>query len=236
MKITPDKILFFDLDGTLVDTDYANWISYREVIRNTLSEEDFKKLNFLFEENFNCRITASTIYNYLAEEKANEIISKKQRLYSAHPFYTKKIEENISILKRFSQTNKIILVSNAKKSRGLETLKYNRLDSYFHQMFFKEDQTLSLNKYENAIKILGINPKNIVAFEDNEEEIQKAKNAGIQYINPKIDGKNIKEILDGVFEESTNSTLIFQDNDKVEIKDKGILGNGKNYKILKYGL
>lgn len=33
MKITPDKILFFDLDGTLIDTDYLNWISYKKAYK-----------------------------------------------------------------------------------------------------------------------------------------------------------------------------------------------------------
>ena len=33
MKISSEKILFFDLDGTLVDTDYANWLSYKEAAK-----------------------------------------------------------------------------------------------------------------------------------------------------------------------------------------------------------
>ena len=32
LRIKADSILFFDLDGTLVDTDYANFLSYKKAI------------------------------------------------------------------------------------------------------------------------------------------------------------------------------------------------------------
>ena len=34
MKITPEKILFFDLDGVLIDTDFANWLAYQYACNN----------------------------------------------------------------------------------------------------------------------------------------------------------------------------------------------------------
>lgn len=226
MKITSDKILFFDLDGILVDTDYANWISYKEAINEFFGENSFRKEYNPIEDRFDSSNLARIIYRLynsdglsfypvctykLAEE---QIIQKKQEFYSTKLNLTRKIEENVALLKRFSRTNKIILVSNAKKSRGLETLKYHQLDSYFHKMFFKEDKTLSENKYENAIKTLKINPQNIIAFEDNEEETQKAKEAGVQHINIKVEGENIKEIFGGVFKYSTDKTLIYQNEQR----------------------
>lgn len=29
-KLSEFSVFFFDLDGTLVDTNYANWLAYRE--------------------------------------------------------------------------------------------------------------------------------------------------------------------------------------------------------------
>ena len=101
-----------------------------------------------------------------------DIVEYKQSIEKDYVGYTKKIEENVSILKRFSQTNKIILVSNCRKERGLLTLGFHKLNSYFHKMFFYEDKTLSESKYENAIKLLGITPKDVVVFEDSTQEIE----------------------------------------------------------------
>lgn len=247
MKITSDKILFFDLDGTLIDTDYANWISYKMATKNALNlnQEGFEELlkhtglDFIkFDPANAIRITRNSFdYEVLTYEAGDEIISKKQEFYSRCIHLTKKMEENVALLKRFSQTNKIILVSNAKKSRGLETLKYHQLDSYFHKMFFKEDNTSSNNKYENAIKTLGLNPQNIIAFEDNEKEIQKAREAGIEHINIKVEGENIKEIFGGIFKNSTFTALIYQNEQKkirLEIDDDllwDILNNKEDCKI-----
>ncbi|GIM57568.1 hypothetical protein CAPN006_19600 [Capnocytophaga canimorsus] len=250
MKITSDKILFFDLDGTLIDTDYANWLSYKQAINIFFNSSNvFEKEYNPIESRFHKSNLPSVIYKIYNRDQLNfyavrtykwaeeDIIQKEQEIYPKKLHLTKKIEENVAILKRFSQTNKIILVSNAKKSRGLETLKYHKLDSYFHKMFFTEDKTLSENKYENSIKILEINPKDVIAFEDNEEEIQKAKNASIEHINIKVEGENIKEILGGIFKNSTSIALIYQNEQKkirLEIEDNllwSILNNKENCKI-----
>lgn len=211
--ITPDKILFFDLDGTLIDTDYLNWVSYKEAYEYVNKKRNLE-FNIAYEEatkgakewvnfprprledsyfegiekkyflqfDYNRRIN-STCFSKGDVCYYDDIISKKQEVYSKKLYLSKKIEENVSILRQHSKTNKIILVSNSSRERGLETLKYHQLDRYFHKMFFAEDKTLSDNKYENAIKYLGISSKDIIAFEDDNEEIKKAEEVGIEFIN-----------------------------------------------------
>lgn len=173
-KIKKYKIIFFDLDGTLIDTDYANWLSYKEIVSNEIPN---MILNFDFEERID-----SCFFKCLPKQKLDEIISKKQEVYLQNLNLTKKIQPNVSILEKYSKTKKIILVSNCKKKRGLETLKYHKLDIYFYKMFFAEDKKLSENKYENAIKLLKTLPKDIIAVENDEKEIEKAKQSGIQNV------------------------------------------------------
>lgn len=127
-KIKKYKIIFFDLDGTLIDTDYANWLSYKEIVSNEIPN---MILNFDFEERID-----SCFFKCLPKQKLDEIISKKQEVYLQNLNLTKKIQPNVSILEKYSKTKKIILVSNCKKKRGLETLKYHKLDIYFYKMFF----------------------------------------------------------------------------------------------------
>jgi beta-phosphoglucomutase-like phosphatase (HAD superfamily) len=40
-----------------------------------------------------------------------------------------------------------------------------------------------VNKFQNAISVLGISPKSVIVFENEEAEIMDALNAGIQVIN-----------------------------------------------------
>ena len=260
MKITPEKILFFDLDGTLIDTDYLNWFSYKkacEYVENKKvedlreAEREFcdrgelvdNRLHYLLNfdvfrdirENYskfdyNKRLDSN--YFKKGEEKClyyDEIISKKREIYSKCIYFGKKIEENVSILKRFSKTNSIILVSNCRKTRGLETLKYHQLDKYFYRMFFLEDRMLSENKYENAIRELGVSYWDIIAFEDDDKEIENAQKVGIKDINVDIDVEmnlkdidvemNLKDVAYNIFEKFTDKLLFYQNNDaKIRIE------------------
>lgn len=257
MKIIPEKILFFDLDGTLIDTDYLNWFSYTEACKYVCNKEfeDLQKVHNEYRKKeifLNHSVRIAQISNILrdinenyskfdynkrldsnyfkkGEEKClyyDEIISKKREIYSKCIYFSKKIEENVSILKRFSKTNRIILVSNCRKTRGLETLKYHQLDKYFYRMFFLEDRMLSENKYENAIRELGVSSWDIITFEDDDKEIENAQKVGIKDINVDIDVEmNLKDVAYNIFGKITDKILFYQNNDakiRVEI-DKDTL-------------
>ena len=43
LKINSDTILFFDMDGTLIDTNFANFLSYQEAIQSVIQcKTEFK--------------------------------------------------------------------------------------------------------------------------------------------------------------------------------------------------
>lgn len=109
------------------------------------------------------------------------------------------------------------MVSNCRKERGLETLKYHQLDKYFHRMFFAEDKILSKNKYENAIKSLGAFPEDIIAFEDDEKEIENAKKLGIKEFNVYVD-TYVGDIVDGLLQKISGGKDLFYQNDDVRIR------------------
>jgi len=73
LKITDTTILFFDLDGTLVDTNYANFLSYKKAIQSaTKSQYD---LTFNPAKRFNRVI----LKNYIPNLRRNRIRKNNPR-------------------------------------------------------------------------------------------------------------------------------------------------------------
>jgi len=75
INITVDTVLFFDMDGTLVDTNLANFFSYRKAIQS-VTKSDYN-LSYNPDNRFNRNSLKTTVPN-LSEteyaESAKEII------------------------------------------------------------------------------------------------------------------------------------------------------------------
>ena len=183
LKIKTENILFFDMDGTLIDTNYANFLSYKKAI------EFVKKMDFNIAYNptqrFNRSLLKTTIPN-LTEMELEMIVSEKEKCYNDFLSETQLNNEIAKVLYKYCKTNKTVLVTNCRKDRALATLNYHGLTDKFSDFFFRQFSENKINKFQNAISCLGVSAKQIIAFENEEMEITDAKNAGIQYINPKI--------------------------------------------------
>jgi len=182
-KIKSDSILFFDMDGTLVDTNYANFLSYKKAV------ELVKKTNFNIpynpEQRFNRSLLKSTIPN-LTETELEMIVSEKEKYYNDFLPETQLNNKIVEILIKYCKSNKTVLVTNCRMNRALATLNYHGLTDKFSNFFFRQfrKSKKKTNKFQNAILNLGISAKLIIAFENEEIEIADAQNAGILVINP----------------------------------------------------
>ena len=184
-KITVDTVLFFDMDGTLIETNLANFLSYKKAIESVMKLDYGLTYNPI--ERFN-RSNLENVVPNLTTGEYERIIREKEGYYKDFLQQTTLKTEVVDILLRYSGTNKTILVTNCRKDRAITTLNYFGLTNKFSHIFYREfdENEKKINKFQNAILKLGVSPDFIVVFENEEKEIADAIEAGIKIINTVI--------------------------------------------------
>lgn len=176
--IKTDTILFFDLDGTLIDTDYANFLSYKKAIRSVTNNG--LELSYNPQNRFNRSYLKIALPN-LTQIDYERIIQKKEEYYVDFLTETKLNEDIAEILLKYSKTNQCFLVTNCRKDRALKTLDYFRLTEKFTKIYCREfdDNDKKINKFQKTLSILGVPPNIVIVFENEGTEISEAIEAGI---------------------------------------------------------
>lgn len=177
LEITSETVLFFDMDGTIVDTNLANYLSYKKAIQS-ITNSDYH-ITYNPDKRFNRSNLKKEVLN-LSEVDYKRIIQKKEEYYVDFLNEIKLNNEVSNILFKYSTTNKTVLVTNCRKDRALQILNYFQLSDKFDYIFFREfDGNEKINKYKNAINKLNISPNKVIVFENERTEINDAIYAGI---------------------------------------------------------
>jgi beta-phosphoglucomutase-like phosphatase (HAD superfamily) len=181
-KINNDNILFFDMDGTLVDTNLANYLAYKNAIQSvTKSDID---IPYNPNKRFN-RGALKNIIPSLTDYEYEKIIQEKEQYYENYLSETKLNKLVVEILVQYSNINKTVLVTNCREKRALMTLNYYGLTDKFSNLFYLQsaDNEKRINKYEKAISNLEILAQSVIVFENEQSEINDAILAGIPIKN-----------------------------------------------------
>ena len=146
-NITADMVLFFDMDGTLVDTNLANFLAYKKAIFSVTGKD------YELTYNSDIRINRSNLKNYVSNLSGSDyqkIIQEKEEYYNDFVQETRINSETADILLKYSKTNKTVLVSNCRKDRAMTTLKHFGLEDLFCHILCRElgDKDQKINKFK----------------------------------------------------------------------------------------
>lgn len=210
--------IFFDLDGTLIDSEMIFFDSFKETLKD---EFDIDITFNEYEENELCMnsnlLTKLKQENLIDKSEDNSIIMNK--VYKKYMKKFKKIIKedevflNFELIKKIKKNGlKIGLVSTSKRcfiDLLLEKLNINKL---FDIVISREDVEKlkpDMQGYVKAMKKLKVNPCNCIAIEDSKRGIISATSADIktirscQYLN---ESKNEQNYITSI--ERISSTLL----------------------------
>ena len=177
-KILNANALFFDLDGTLIDTDYANFLCYKEAI------EKVKKTSVNLVVNSKERITRKnirTIVQNINDEEYSKIIEIKESLYYCH-LHTSKLNNSVANILDKYPDKEVILVTNSHQRRADLLLRHFNLTDKFSKKYYGGN-ILGENKFHFVLSALDIDASSVFVFENDESEINAAVTAGISLEN-----------------------------------------------------
>lgn len=182
LNINEWTVFFFDMDGTLIDTDFANFLSFKTAINSVIGV--VKDISYNPNERFN-RTVLKREFPDLKENEYNDIVRLKELNYSENLNQTKLINDTCEILAQYSKSNTTVLVTNCREERAVLTLKYHNLIDKFSHIFFRTsiDKDSYINKFENALMNIKISPNSVLVFENEPVEIEDAIKAGIPITN-----------------------------------------------------
>ena len=127
--VKPESIFIFDMDGTLVNSDIANFNAYSEALSPTIN---------LAQRYIACRITRASLSELGVSRNMQEsVISQKREIYNKYLKDTIKMPLACKILEIVSKTNMTILATQSEKQRAIDTLQYHNLHAKFTYSVFR---------------------------------------------------------------------------------------------------
>ena len=169
-------VIVFDLDGTLVNSDIANFLSYKAAAIHVLSHQVG---GFNFDPGI--RITRETLAKVIpgvCDEQIKRIVAQKESIYPQYLSRTILNAQLINIIER-SKNKELILATDSHRSRADILLYHHGLTDKFTRNVYRDAED-PRDKYMRLIPELLKEEKSIVVFENDVNAIESAIACGIE--------------------------------------------------------
>ena len=167
-----NKYFVFDLDNTLVKTNRANNQSYKDAIFAVTGK------SIVITKNRFTRDDLTSTLPDLSTIQIEKIIKAKEECYSNHIAETQLNRQLVKVLGLlYDEGRDPILLTESRKTRTQQVCNYHRFSQFFCKVYCKEDYP-NLTKYQFLLS-LGIQAGTVVLFENEQAEIRKAIQYGL---------------------------------------------------------
>lgn len=185
------RAVIFDMDGVIVDSHPAHkkaWLKFLELQNRTVSNED---LNFIMEG----RKREEILRHFLGEvsdEQLHAFGHQKEQIFREEAVHVKVIDGLSDFLQKLTEAGlRLAVASSGSSGRVNDILNSLSLRCYF-QVVVTGDQ-VTHGKPDPAIfrltcEYLGVQPSEVLVFEDSVSGVRAAKSAGIRCIGVASNG------------------------------------------------
>ena len=177
------KAIITDFDGTLVDTFEANLRAYQDAflaVGKTLTAERYREC---FGYRFDRFMSVMAIFD---DETATKIKELKKEAYPKHFQHLRPNESLIEMIATFHQMGgKTAIASTARKENLMNAVNHLGIAKHFDLIYAGIDVKQgkpSPEIYQKAMEALGVQPHEVMIFEDSPVGFEAAKASGAKYI------------------------------------------------------
>jgi HAD superfamily hydrolase (TIGR01509 family) len=180
------KALFFDLDGTISDTDAIHMANWLEMLRPHGVDVDMDLYKEKLSSGNSSREIIEDLLPDLSQEEKEELVEREESGYRSRLSQTGPITGLRDFIDEARNRGiSVVLVSNAPKEDARNSLEGLGLKEAFEPMVFAEEVGVEKPDpapYNAALEELGISPEEGLAFEDSPTGIGGAVEAGVPVV------------------------------------------------------
>ena len=197
-----EKLVMFDMDGTLYDTVGSNYYAYKEALEQcgyTLDREFFANVCFghnyktfvplIIKDNLKGEYTGQELDAQVKERVTEELLEKvhevKKDVYKKYFDEIRVNEGLINLIKRIKYNTNVALVTTASKKNVYDILEHFHHIDLFDYIFTQEDvkeQKPDPTCYIVAMEHFGVKPEESYIYEDSEVGLEAAYKSGANVI------------------------------------------------------
>ena len=197
-----EKLVMFDMDGTLYDTVGSNYYAYKEALEQcgyTLDREFFANVCFghnyktfvplIIKDNLKGEYIGQELDAQVKERVTEELLEKvhevKKDVYQKYFDEIRVNEGLINLIKRIKYNTNVALVTTASKKNVYDILEHFHHVDLFDYIFTQEDvkeQKPDPTCYIVAMEHFGVKPEESYIYEDSDVGLKAAYKSGANVI------------------------------------------------------